>query len=212
MTNLIYSMGVSLDGFIAGPAGEIDWSVPDEELHRFHNDQTRELGAQLCGRGLYETMVYWETVHENPAAPEFELEFADIWQALPKVVFSRTLDAVVGNARLARDGPEAETRAAARGARRGPRGRWRRARGRVCPTRARRRVPAVRQPGRARRRHALLPSSRRADRAGVGRDADVRLARRLHALPAGLGAVVVGGGVARALVARRPNRAAVSSR
>ncbi len=108
MTNLIYSMGVSLDGFIAGPAGEIDWSVPDEELHRFHNDQTRELGAQLCGRGLYETMVYWETVHENPAAPEFELEFADIWQALPKVVFSRTLDAVVGNARLARDGPEAE--------------------------------------------------------------------------------------------------------
>jgi dihydrofolate reductase len=108
MGKLIYSMGVSLDGFIAGPAGEIDWSAPDEELHRFHNDQTRALGAELCGRRLYETMVYWETAHENPAAAEFELEFAGLWQALPKVVFSRTLDAVAGNARLARDGPEAE--------------------------------------------------------------------------------------------------------
>jgi dihydrofolate reductase len=108
MRKVIYSMGVSLDGFIAGPSGEIDWSAPDEELHRFHNEQTRELGAQLCGRGLYETMVYWETAAENPEAGEVELEFAGIWQALPKIVFSRTLSAVVGNARLARDGLAAE--------------------------------------------------------------------------------------------------------
>ena len=103
MRKLIYSMGVSLDGFIAGRDGEIDWSAPDEELHRFHNRQTRELGAHLCGRRLYETMVYWETAEENPSAAEHFLEFARIWKALPKIVFSRTLERVEGNARLVRD-------------------------------------------------------------------------------------------------------------
>ena len=101
---LIYSMTVSLDGFIAGPSGEIDWSAPDEELHRFHNEQTRELGAHLCGRRLYEVMVYWETADRNPSASDYELEFARIWKALPKVVFSRTLEQVEGNARLVREG------------------------------------------------------------------------------------------------------------
>jgi dihydrofolate reductase len=101
MRRVIYSMGVSLDGFIAGPGGEIDWSAPDEELHRFHNQQTRELGAHLCGRRLYEEMTYWETADENPSAPEHELEFARIWKALPKIVFSSTLESVEGNARLA---------------------------------------------------------------------------------------------------------------
>jgi dihydrofolate reductase len=104
MRKVIYSMGVSLDGFIAGPDGEIDWSAPDEELHRFHNKQTRELGAHLCGRRLYEVMVYWETADENPSAAEYELEFARIWKDLPKVVFSKTLEEVAGNARLVRDG------------------------------------------------------------------------------------------------------------
>jgi dihydrofolate reductase len=101
MRKVIYSMGTSLDGFIAGPGGEIDWGAPDEELHRFHNEQTRELGAHLCGRRLYETMLYWETADENPSAPEHVLEFARIWKALPKIVFSTTLDEVEGNARLA---------------------------------------------------------------------------------------------------------------
>ena len=104
MRKLIYSMGVSLDGFIAGPGGEIDWSAPDEELHRFHNQQTRELGTELCGRGLYEEMVYWETADENPSAPEYELEFARIWKGIPKIVFSNTLEKVEGNATLVRDG------------------------------------------------------------------------------------------------------------
>jgi dihydrofolate reductase len=103
MRKLIYSMGVSLDGFIAGSGGEIDWSAPDEELHRFHNEQTRELGAQLCGRRLYEEMTYWETADENPSLAEHELEFARIWKALPKIVFSKTLEKVEGNARLVRD-------------------------------------------------------------------------------------------------------------
>jgi dihydrofolate reductase len=104
MRKLIYSMGVSLDGFIAGRGGDIGWSAPDEELHRFHNQQMREVGAHLCGRGLYETMVYWETAQEDPALPEIEREFARIWRALPKIVFSTTLERVAGNARLVRDG------------------------------------------------------------------------------------------------------------
>jgi dihydrofolate reductase len=101
---LIYSMGVSLDGYIAGPDGEIDWSAPDEELHRFHNQQTRELGGHFLGRRLYETMVYWETADRNPSATDYELEFARTWKDLPKIVVSQTLDKVEGNARLVRDG------------------------------------------------------------------------------------------------------------
>ena len=104
MRNVIYSMTVSLDGFIAGPGGDIDWSVPSEELHRFHNEQVRELGAYFCGRRLYEVMTYWDTAPENPSLGETELEFARIWQALPKIVFSNTLDKVEGNARLATGG------------------------------------------------------------------------------------------------------------
>jgi dihydrofolate reductase len=101
MSKLIYSMTVSLDGFIAGPGGEIDWTAPDEELHQFHNDQVRELGGHLLGRRLYETMVYWETVEQDPSLPDVMADFAPIWLALPKVVFSSTLKRVEGNARLA---------------------------------------------------------------------------------------------------------------
>jgi dihydrofolate reductase len=104
MRKVIYSLSMSLDGFIAGPRGEIDWSVPDEELHRFHNERVRDLGAHLCGRRIYETMLYWETADRNPSLAEYELEFARIWQALPKVVFSTTLETVEGNARIVRDG------------------------------------------------------------------------------------------------------------
>jgi dihydrofolate reductase len=101
MRRVIYSMTVSLDGFIAGPEGEIDWSVPDEELHRFHNELTRELGLHLLGRRLYEVMAYWETDDEGWSP--VEQEFAGIWRGTPKVVFSRTLESVEGNARLVRD-------------------------------------------------------------------------------------------------------------
>ena len=97
---LIYSMGVSVDGFIADRAGAFGWTVPSEEQFRFHIAQIRELGGYLCGRRLYETMLVWET---DPSMRDNELgaEFADIWCAIPKVVFSRTLDGVQGNARLA---------------------------------------------------------------------------------------------------------------
>jgi dihydrofolate reductase len=108
MRKLIYSMGVSLDGFIAGPGGEIDWSAPGEELHRFHNQNAREIGAHLYGRRLYEDMAPWETAEQNPSATEPELEFARIWKQMPKIVFSRTLEKVEGNARLVREGAAAE--------------------------------------------------------------------------------------------------------
>jgi dihydrofolate reductase len=108
MRKLIYSMGVSLDGYIAGPGGEIDWSAPDEELHRFHNEEMRETGAHLYGRRLYETMRPWETADEQPSASESMVEFAGIWKATPKIVFSTTLDKVEGtNMRLA-EGSAAE--------------------------------------------------------------------------------------------------------
>jgi dihydrofolate reductase len=103
MPRLIYSMSVSLDCFIADPSGEIDWSAPDPELHRFHNEQTRELAVRLRGRRLYEEMVYWETADRDPSLPEPGREFAGIWQDLPKIVYSKTLEAVEGNARLVRD-------------------------------------------------------------------------------------------------------------
>jgi dihydrofolate reductase len=106
MRNVIFSMAVSLDGYIAGPGGEFDWAAPDDELHRFHNEQTRELAAHLCGRRLYETMVYWERADDSHGA--IEREFARIWQSLPKVVFSSTLDALEGNARLAGGDPADE--------------------------------------------------------------------------------------------------------
>jgi dihydrofolate reductase len=86
--------------FIAGPAGEIDWSAPDEELMSFHNARTREIGVQLCGRGLYQNMLPWETAGATRADPR-DREFAAIWTAIPKVVFSTTMDQVQGRARLA---------------------------------------------------------------------------------------------------------------
>src|SRR3954465_4199067 len=97
---LIYSMSVSVDGFIADREGAFSWAVPDEDLFRFHVTQTRELGGFLLGRRLYETMLVWET---DPSMRENELDaaFADAWCAIPKIVFSSTLDSVQGNARLA---------------------------------------------------------------------------------------------------------------
>lgn len=108
---LIYSMGVSVDGFIADREGAFGWTVPSDEQFRFHLAQTRELGGHLLGRRLYETMLVWET---DASLRESELgaAFADVWCALPKVVFSRTLESVQGNARLARASVAEEVAAA----------------------------------------------------------------------------------------------------
>ena len=107
---LIYSMSVSVDGFIADRAGGFGWTVPNEEQFRFYLAQTRELGGFLCGRRLYETLLMWET---DPSLRDNELgaAFADVWCAIPKVVFSRTLEGVQGNARLAEASVAEETAA-----------------------------------------------------------------------------------------------------
>ena len=102
MLPVIYSMSVSLDGFIAGPDGDIGWTAPDPELMTFHTEQTRDIAACVCGRGLYQEMLVWETA-EQTMSDEAELEFARIWRPIPKVVFSGTLSSVAGNARLATD-------------------------------------------------------------------------------------------------------------
>jgi dihydrofolate reductase len=104
MSKLIYSFGVSLDGYIAAPGDDISWSVPDEELHRFHNEQAAATRLELYGRKLYELMRFWETAEEDPERTDVEREFARIWKATPKLVFSTTLDSVEGNARLLKGG------------------------------------------------------------------------------------------------------------
>jgi dihydrofolate reductase len=97
---LNYSMSVSVDGFIADREGGFEWGAPGDELFGFHTALVSELGGYLLGRRLYETMLVWET---DPSMREDEpgAAFADVWCAIPKVVFSHTLDGVQGNARLA---------------------------------------------------------------------------------------------------------------
>ena len=179
---LIYSMSVSVDGFIADREGAFGWSVPNEEQFAFHIVQTRELGGFLCGRRLYETMLVWETdpsLRDNEAGAEF----ADVWCAIPKVVFSRTLDSVQGNARLAKASVAEESRRGTRRDRQGRRDRRRRpGRGsdRAWPCRRAAHVP---QPPRCRWRHAVPSTGHRRRPAGSDRDQDVRLACDLRALP-----------------------------
>ena len=107
MRTVIYSMSVSLDGFIAGPDGDIGFTAPDQERMEFHVQQTRDIGTELMGRGLYEDMLVWEDAETTMSGP-LELEFARIWRPIPKVVFSTTLEKVEGNARLASDDIAAE--------------------------------------------------------------------------------------------------------
>jgi dihydrofolate reductase len=103
MRKIVYSMIVSLDGYIAGPNQDIRWTMVDEELHTHFNQQESSASVQLYGRRLYEVMRYWETADKNPDSSPVELEYARIWQSIPKVVFSRTLAEVGPNARLVRD-------------------------------------------------------------------------------------------------------------
>lgn len=103
MRKVICSIGVSLDGYIVGPDGGFEWSAPDEELFRFATDEVRQLGVQLLGRRLYETMLYWQAV--APASLSvLERQFAEVWTSLPKVVFSTTLTSVEEDHHLAAGG------------------------------------------------------------------------------------------------------------
>jgi dihydrofolate reductase len=94
MAKLIYAALMSLDGYIADEAGNFDWAVPDEEVHAFINDLEQPIGAYLYGRKMYETMAAWETPETIPDRTPAMLDFATVWQAANKVVYSKTLEAV----------------------------------------------------------------------------------------------------------------------
>ncbi len=91
MGKLIYGFNTSLDGYIEDAGGTLDWSVPDEDVHRFWNGFEASIGIHLYGRKLYETMQYWETAHEEPGQSDYSLEYARIWQGIENVVYSTTL-------------------------------------------------------------------------------------------------------------------------
>jgi dihydrofolate reductase len=119
MASLIYSAITSLDGYVADKDGNFDWAAPDEELHTFVNGLERRAGTHLYGRRMYEVMAFWETAHTLANEPPVIKEYADVWQAADKVVYSRTLEKVVSaRTTIERDfDPEAVRRMKAHAAR-----------------------------------------------------------------------------------------------
>jgi dihydrofolate reductase len=112
MAKLVYSAIASLDGYVADEDGNFDWAAPDEEVHAFVNDLERKVGTYLYGRRMYEVMRYWETAQAVTDQPPVMRDFAEIWQAADKIVYSRTLEAVsTARTRIERDfDPEAVRR------------------------------------------------------------------------------------------------------
>jgi len=112
MAKLIYSAITSLDGHVADEDGNFDWAVPDEEVHTFVNDLQRPVGTYLYGRRMYEVMVAWETADTLADQPPYTQDFAQIWQAADKIVYSTTLETVSSaRTRIERDfDPEAVRR------------------------------------------------------------------------------------------------------
>src|SRR3984893_15204811 len=92
MAHLVYSAITSLDGYVADQHGNFDWAEPDEEVHRFVNDLERTVGTYLYGRRMYEVMAFWETAGVRTDQPHVERDFAEIWRAADKIVYSRTLE------------------------------------------------------------------------------------------------------------------------
>ncbi|MEW1952544.1 dihydrofolate reductase family protein [Terrabacter sp. NPDC080008] len=104
MGRLVYTTICSLDGYVNDTSGGFDWAAPDAEVHAFVNDLERDVGTYLCGRRLYETMVFWETAPTDGSGDEVAQDYARIWKAADKVVYSRTLDSVTSaRTRLERD-------------------------------------------------------------------------------------------------------------
>lgn len=105
MGKLIYSMNVSLDGYVETPDHSLDWTNVIEEVHRWFNERTRQADVLVYGRRLYEVMSFWSTAESDPELPDFMLDFARIWNSKPKLVFSSTLTEVGPNCRLIRGDP-----------------------------------------------------------------------------------------------------------
>ena len=104
MAKIIYSAIASLDGYVEDEHGRFDWAAPDDEVHAFVNDLERPIGTYLYGRRMYDTMVYWETVNTGGDQPTVTQDFAEIWQAAEKIVYSRTLQTVSSSrTRIERD-------------------------------------------------------------------------------------------------------------
>ena len=109
MGKVLYSMNVSLDGYIEDPNGSIEFSTPDEEVHRLANEQARQTSAFLFGRRLYDVMEEpWTTAASRDDLPDVEAEFARIYVATPRIVFSDTLDSVPEGVRLVRSNDAVE--------------------------------------------------------------------------------------------------------
>ncbi|MGA9285765.1 MAG: dihydrofolate reductase family protein [Solirubrobacteraceae bacterium] len=94
MAKLIYAAIASLDGYVEDSHGRFDWAAPDDEVHAFVNDLERPIGTYLYGRRMYETMVFWETVSTAADEPAVFWDYAGIWRAAEKIVYSRTLQTV----------------------------------------------------------------------------------------------------------------------
>jgi dihydrofolate reductase len=94
MAKLIYAAIASLDGYVEDEEGRSDWGMPDEEVHAFVNDLERPIGTYLYGRRMYETMVFWETASTEADEPAVFWDYAGIWRATEKIVYSRTLQTV----------------------------------------------------------------------------------------------------------------------
>ncbi len=109
MAKLTYTAITSLDGFIEDEQGTFEWAMPDAEVHAYVNDLERSTGTHLYGRRMYETMAVWQTIGEGPDVHAAEVDYAEVWRGLDKVVYSRTLDAVwTARTRLEREfDPEA---------------------------------------------------------------------------------------------------------
>ncbi|MGH2370004.1 MAG: dihydrofolate reductase family protein, partial [Chloroflexota bacterium] len=94
MAKLLYSAITALDGYVADEDGTFDWAAPDEVVHTFINDLERPVGTYLYGRRMYEVMISWETAHTLADQPAFLQDFAELWQAADKIVYSKTLQTV----------------------------------------------------------------------------------------------------------------------
>lgn len=103
MRKILFVQNVSLDGFIEDSQGNFDWTMPSEELHWHYNELEKNVDINFYGRRLSETMDYWLTAHENPDAPDVEIDFANAWLKTERIVFSKTLEKVEGNASIRRE-------------------------------------------------------------------------------------------------------------